>query len=779
MRPLALLALLFLVLQAPAARAAKASTPDAGASLPAHERDGARGFDVEPVPAWVERVDVGDGQAERAGGEAAGGVRFLLSDEQVHLADVHAIYTHRVKRIVSPAGVEASAELRFTFSPVYERLVFHAIRIRRPGKDIDALSAGAVRVLDLEPDEEHRIYSGQLTALVVLRDLRVGDTLDVEYSRLGSNPVLAGFFSHVSALASGYPSARTRVRLLAPEARRIAFALDGAPAMAPTVRTRGEERESVWERRDVPAVDLEGDTPSWFEPVPTLTMADAATWEDIARWASKVYAPPAMPAPEVEALVTDLRARHPAGSYAQALAAIRFVQDEVRYLGIEMGESSHRPHPPEVVLGQRYGDCKDKALLLVTLLRALGLQADVALVNTEREAHIAERPPSPNAFDHAIVCVRLNGRTLWIDATKSQDGGTLADVPPPPYGRALVIAPDTRDLEPVAAPPATRALVEAKERFVTAKDGSTSLTVQTAFREDEATRMRHVLTSTPVAELQKDYLNYYAQSFSGITVNGRLGWTDDRAANLITVRESYRIPKLWEGREADVEASAVLANVRRPRVTLRSSPLAVSHPLFVREEIVVEWPGHDLAVPHDLSLSDDALLFTLRGHAEEGLARIEYELRSRADSVAPAGVAAHLAMRDAMRDAMRGSVEDVTRSDGVSWTGIGVTFGIFAGIVGVVVGVKLVPRALRKRRFKRDARASAGEVAERAIPVGDRGEAELLMIRAACDCGAVLPRPIEESAWTSVRLGEQILTLVRATCAACGATRRRYFAVRS
>jgi hypothetical protein len=512
--------------------------------------------------------------------------------------------------------------------------------------------------------------------------------------------------------------------------------------------------------------------------VPTLVMTDAGTWADVARWATSLFAPPTMPDPDVQEIIADIRSKY-AGKEAQALAATRFVQDEVRYLGIEMGESSHRPHPPEAVMGQRYGDCKDKAFLLVTILRALGLEADVALVNTDLGSHLEHRLPSPNAFDHAIVCVRLNGRTVWIDATRSEEGGGFADRPNVAYGRALVIASDTRDLEPIALPRFDAPLVDTSERFVTRKDGTTALAVRSTFRHDEASRTRRMLASTPRAELQKDYLNYYAQAFTGIKAEGGLGVKDDRAANVVTVSERYVIPKLWVEREADTEASEVLARLRRPRVTLRSSPLAVAQPMFVRQEIVVEWPGHDLAVPHDLSLNDDALLFTLRAHGEEGEARLVYELRSRVDSVAPAGVPAHLAMRDSMRDAMRGSVQDVTRNDGVSWTGIAVTLGFFAGIVGVVVGVKYVPRALRKRRFKRDARASEGEVAERAIPVGDRGEAELFMIRAACDCGAVLPRPVEESAWTSVRLGEQILTLVRATCAACGATRRRYFAVRS
>ncbi|MFX8207373.1 transglutaminase domain-containing protein, partial [Acinetobacter baumannii] len=83
---------------------------------------------------------------------------------------------------------------------------------------------------------------------------------------------------------------------------------------------------------------------------------------------------------------------------ARLLAALRFVQREVRYLGIEMGANSHAPHPPETVLPRRYGDCKDKTLLTLTLLGRLGIPASPALVHTTERQAAAERLPTPWAF---------------------------------------------------------------------------------------------------------------------------------------------------------------------------------------------------------------------------------------------------------------------------------------------------------------------------------------------------------------------------------------------
>ena len=55
------------------------------------------------------------------------------------------------------------------------------------------------------------------------------------------------------------------------------------------------------------------------------------------------------------------------------LAAMRFVQSEVRYLALALGNGSYVPSPPELVLKRRYGDCKDKTLLALSLLKGLSI----------------------------------------------------------------------------------------------------------------------------------------------------------------------------------------------------------------------------------------------------------------------------------------------------------------------------------------------------------------------------------------------------------------------
>src|SRR5262249_11813697 len=148
-----------------------------------------------------------------------------------------------------------------------------------------------------------------------------------------------------------------------------------------------------------------------------------------------------VPAPLPPELVAQVWSGHETAPSEKVLAALRFVQDEVRYVGIELGTASHQPSQPATVLARRFGDCKDKALLLCALLRQAGIDAQPALVDSRRGAGLDEWHPSPIAFDHAVVRLSLDGREYWVDPTLTGQGGALPEMFVPSYDRALVLAP--------------------------------------------------------------------------------------------------------------------------------------------------------------------------------------------------------------------------------------------------------------------------------------------------------------------------------------------------
>ncbi|MBL0076593.1 MAG: hypothetical protein IPP41_11955 [Rhodocyclaceae bacterium] len=107
----------------------------------------------------------------------------------------------------------------------------------------------------------------------------------------------------------------------------------------------------------------------------------------------------------------------------QIQEALRFVQQDVRHFGIEIGTSTHQPAAPDKVMEQRFGDCKDKVALLGALFGQLGVPVRPTLVSLRSRATVAQMLPSPLVFDHVIARAELDGQTLWLDGTRAHQSG--------------------------------------------------------------------------------------------------------------------------------------------------------------------------------------------------------------------------------------------------------------------------------------------------------------------------------------------------------------------
>ncbi|HKE96863.1 MAG TPA: DUF2569 domain-containing protein, partial [Povalibacter sp.] len=386
--------------------------------------------------------------------------------------------------------------------------------------------------------------------------------------------------------------------------------------------------------------------------------------------------------------------------------ALRFVQDQIRYTGIEIGPGAYRPTPPDRVFQRRYGDCKDKVLLLTTLLHALGVDARPALVNTSLREHVAGLLPHPGAFDHAIVRVRLEGKTYWFDATRSLQGGTLRSIVQAYYGLALVVAPDAGTLEridePVIATPTTRVT----ETFDLRRGlyASGSLLVNTVYRGADADDMRRNLQSQTSAELSQRYLDYYRDWYPGIRADAKPESRDDRGENRIEIIERYTLDPgfhVEDDRSLRFEMNPyiVKAHAKAPKKTVRTSPLAVPHPVNVHYHAIVQLPEDWSANTGVVKVEDPA--FVYRSNVKYAQRRIDasFEFRTLTDHVDAARVPAYAARLSQVRDdagyALTHAGNSAAEAAPVTGSNLNVAL-VLAALLGLGGGVMVVS-FLRRR----------------------------------------------------------------------------------
>lgn len=603
-------------------------------------------FDTGPAPAWVDLL-IPDDAAEAPADQVAAGVHFLLLDQQVRVdGRERVLYQHVAAKALNERGVESLANVDVRFDPSYQRLTLHAITVRRGGRTVARFNPAAVKLLQRETDLEALIFDGSMTASVFLADVRVGDVIDYAYSLRGHNPVFGQQHFGRFAMQWSVPVARAHSRLLWPLDRPLNMRRHNGAA-EPTVSAGITHRDHRWNLRAVQARQVEGDAPTWFDPYPAVQWGEFADWQAVAKWAVPLYKLPqgAALAP-VQAKAARMAAQNPEPSQ-RLLAALRFVQREVRYLGIETGPGSHAPSPPAQVLERRFGDCKDKALLTVALLRAMGMEADPALVNTAQQRGIESWLPSPGAFNHVVVRARLDGRDLWLDPTRSLQEGSLSTLAQADYGPALVVNERTDRLVPMAGEQALRQAREVRAVFDSREglDKPVKYTVSSVARGAAADALRATLASQSREQLQKLYVNFYANYFAGVAVAAPLEVADDAAANAVTLTEHYVIDKFWQRSEtqkrlvAAIDAPELFDYLRRPHAQVRNSPLSLAHPTDLKHVTEVRLPASWSVKPDTTRIEDPAFEFQREERwIEERTLVLTDHFKSRLDHVAAADV---------------------------------------------------------------------------------------------------------------------------------------------
>jgi len=588
------------------------------------------------VPAWVLPVP----EADAADATPSGGVALLVLDDQTRAVG-HDVwrFKRRVARMTSEAGLRAWGELKLEFVPPAQRLVVHTIRLRRGSELISKLELAKIQVLQREQGlEAEGVYDGTRTALSVLSDLRVGDTVELEYSIVGANPVLGGRWTELWPVHQSVEVGFSRHRLLAD--RPFAVALLGTDVV-PRGSTLGTLRDYEVVSSPAPPVVLEPETPTDLTParVGLIELSDAGTWQDVAAWGSALFALPAKLPPAVVAFADRFR-DDAAPPRDVAAAVVQAVQREVRYLSLALNEGTHRPAQPDVVLARHFGDCKDKTLLAVALLRSLGFDASPALVSTSLEGALGALVPAPTLFDHAIVRLRLQGADYYLDPTRTFQRGTLGELAVHEHRFALVLEPGTQGLSTVAPRKDARPDVTAS---VTVKVGAAgepvTLEATTTYRHEIAVALRTLHAEGQPSDFQKEVGRVVTAAYPSARRLDEASFADEPAMNEATVSQSFEIPDAWEkedGKQKLVVQAAWDRFALDPLPAERQSTFALGYPLHIAHEIRVimrtplkvtaaheskeVWPFHFVK---DVKQNTDGVL-------------LGYDLRTLADRVEPA-----------------------------------------------------------------------------------------------------------------------------------------------
>jgi len=741
-------------------------------------------FTMRPPRAWVEPLAAPQGPSTPDGEST--GIRYLLFDRQIRAGKgEQEDYFHEVWRVETTAGLQDASEIEVSFGPTFERLVIHHARVLRNGRAVWSASAGDVRVTHAEEDQEARLYNDELAATIFVKGLRVGDTVDSAYTLEGMNPVLGDRLDAVLRFEYTQPIDRVRRRIVWQRDSALHLKIRGA-VPEPVVTKGPEGTVYSWDVRGARGAPAEDRTPTWFQPYARVEASEFGGWPDVARRFRELFATVDAPAPSIDALVAGWRLGS-APEDARIDRAVRFVQDDIRYLGLEMGPHSHQPHPPADTLERRFGDCKDKSALLVAILHRLGVRARPALVSTRAGQTLDERLPTMFAFDHAIVALGAGDALQFVDATASEQGGPVRGRRSPPFARALVLEATTRGLTTIPQPLPDAPTVEVVETYSLPRwDSPARLEVVTTYRDEDADDMRQSQARSTRAEMGKLYRDFYARENAGIRALEPPRIVDDRERNVLVVREAYEIPALWRDGAHEFRAWFIEDRLDRPRVLDRSAPLALSHPDHVRQSLRIVLPGPpDVARLHE-TVKSRAFSMDASWEVHGNEARLEYTYRSLRGSLPPGDVPEFVERVERAGDLVVcrvparpgtfvGAAAGGAAVTSTAWVGLVAVGACAIGLVawGARAGVSRWRAHRRRTAFVSLSQARDGGQPEGAIQVSDAESIERHGSAGGCPCRG----PWHEVERASIVYDGRPMVVTTRRCSLCATETTLYYRI--
>jgi len=604
---------------------------------------------VAPAGNWV-KPSFFERALQNAPVSAGENERWLLMETEINVPK-SATFCHQVKQICSYSGVQDGAQISLDFDPSYESLQLHWVRIWRGTNFLNRLDRDKIKVIQQERDLEQHELNGQYSAILVLEDVRVGDVIDYAFTVQGNNPVFGGRFAHSMQLQYDAPIGRLRTRLLWPANKRL-FIKNHETSAQPVIIPGKEVAEYCWDLSRVPALSLEDSLPDWYECQPWVQLSEFQTWDEVNQWALALFQNGSAPSPEFSQRLNAWR--RIANPEEQVLAVLRFVQDEVRYFGIEMGEKSHKPSDASIVYNRRFGDCKDKSLLFVTALRTLGIEAWPVLVNTTERRTLDQWQPSPLAFDHVIAAVRLGSRLYWFDPTINYQRGPLSVRYLPDYERGLVISPKTTGLTAIPNTSADRSLTSVTEYFqLRGRNEPADLKIVTVATGSDADVLREQFATIDRDKIQKSYQDFYSKYYPQIKIAQPIQFADDEQQNRIETTEFYTIEKMWTKSADDKRfwcefSPHTITSLlyQKPRDKERTMPLALDFPehrIFHAEvTLPAAWPVYK----RNKTISDPEFFFQNQLTVSGRKLVMDAEYRTFADSIPADQVKGYLQQLD-------------------------------------------------------------------------------------------------------------------------------------
>ncbi len=348
-----------------------------------------------------------------------------------------------VVKVLTDSGVKMHQARGIYYQGDREKVRITRARVWKPdGTFVDA-PAPERRSTASEADAARRLYGDYNVAILRFPSLEKGCTIEVEYEKKKTREnIYADYFGHIFYVGDTQmePLVQTEFVLLTPDSRDFYWkyippnypeSLNQSPEdfnSEPEITENDDQRIYHWTFHEIPNLPEEPLMPFASEIIPYIKVSTFQTWDEMTDWYWNLVKDQFVSGPVVKQKTQQVLEEYKAengydiedelSDWDKVKAINAWVNTKVRYLGLEFGIYGYKPHKVDQVCNAQYGDCKDKALLAMAMLKEAGIEAYFVIIRTTHLGEFDYELPMLGMFNHAIYYLPdVDGKERWIDGT--------------------------------------------------------------------------------------------------------------------------------------------------------------------------------------------------------------------------------------------------------------------------------------------------------------------------------------------------------------------------
>lgn len=613
---------------------------------------------ISSPPVWIVKQEISNKEFDLSKGRKTS---FLLVDKQYKYSENHEErFVHFAKHMKTSSAVEDNSSFSIVFDPAYQKVNIHYLRIIREGKVLNKLNLDDLNLYRYETERYRLIFNGDLEISTIITDVRVGDILEYAYTVSGKNSALDSHFSLTLQHQWGIPVQRLFQRVVVSKDIDTSYKLHNHK-IQPKVTNTESYKTYTWTRENIDQTLVDSNTPSWYYSYPSSQISSFKMWSEVGHFFSRYYSVSDIPE-QIKNVSNTIKSRTNSKK-EQLRLALSYVQKEIRYLGIEIGQGGYIPRPPKKVFLQKYGDCKDMTLLLLYILNGLDIEAKPLLVNTDDRGHIKDFLPS-NIFDHVIVYAQIGKKEYFLDPTTGEQLGNLDSLHQAFFGKGLIVSPSSPGLIDIK-PDLMDFLIDVEDTYdLTADSDVVSLNTVSTYYQDEADYMYNWYLSDGIEAIEKYFIEYYQDTFPSIEQTEPMIVETIKDESKISFSVSYKISDAWTYydekslRTFKAYPEDMYSYIPKFVGATRTFPYYITHPRRVKYTVKIilddGWDFTDSEETRDFN----AFEFKKSSEFKDNVLTKIYRYRTKYDHISSEKFTETMTAIDEIRDSLRISLRE-------------------------------------------------------------------------------------------------------------------------